>query len=115
MTEAQEQATVIQYCDLRRILVFAIPNGGFRNTAEAAKLKWQGVRPGVPDLFIPVQRGGYGGLFIEMKRADGKPSDITKEQMEWLEQLNDNGYMATVCFGFEDAIRTIDGYLKHFF
>ena len=44
MSEALEQKAVIEYCDLKRIPVFHIPNGGYRNKAEAAHLKAQGVR-----------------------------------------------------------------------
>ena len=49
--------------------MFHIPNGGSRNKLEASNLKKQGVKAGVPDLFLPVGRGSYHGLFIELKSA----------------------------------------------
>ena len=50
MSEAQEQEVIIQWADLHGLPLFHIPNGGKRNAAEAAHLKRQGVRAGVPDL-----------------------------------------------------------------
>lgn len=107
--EAEEQAAVIQYCDLRHIPVFHIPNGGSRNKAEAARLKGQGVRPGVPDLFVPVPKGGYAGLFIEMKTVNGR---VSEAQKRWLRLLKQNGYCTRVCWRFEEAKNTIDRYIR---
>ena len=80
MSEASEQRAVVEYCDFKKIPVFHIPNGGYRNKAEAAHLKAQGVRPGVPDLCVPVARHGYHGLYIEMKRRRtagvGVPAEV---------------------------------------
>jgi hypothetical protein len=58
---------------------FAIPNGGERNPAVAARLKAEGVKSGVSDIFIPVPRGYLHGLFIEMKKPGGKESQNQKE------------------------------------
>ena len=57
MSEADEQRAVVEWCAWRRIPVFHIPGGGSRHPAEAARLKAQGVKAGVPDLCIPVARG----------------------------------------------------------
>lgn len=84
-------------------------NGGLRGKAEAARLKAEGVKAGVPDLCIPIARGGYHGLFVEMKFGRNKPTD---EQMKWLSTLERNGYMATVCWGAEEAIAVIEQYAK---
>ena len=88
--------------------VFHIPNGGSRNKAEAANLKRQGVRAGVPDLCIPVANGGYHGLYIEMKAGKNKPTD---NQVRWLELLRRNGYAAFVCYGADSAIECIRRYM----
>ena len=107
--EAIEQCKVIQYCELRHIPIFHIPNGGSRNKIEAANLKKQGVRAGVPDLFIPVPRWSYHGMFIEMKAGKNK---TTLNQKKWLKLLAENGYIAHVCYGFDDARALIDWYFN---
>lgn len=89
-------------------LLHHIPNGGSRNKAEAANLRRQGVKPGVPDLFLPVPVGGEHGLYIEMKFGSNKP---TKEQREWLKQLNFNGFRTRVCYSADEAIREIRDYM----
>lgn len=106
-TEAEEQSAVISYCAFRHIPVFHIPNGGSRNVAEARHLKAQGVKPGVPDLFIPVPGSRYAGLFVEMKAQKGRVSEYQKA---WLNLLNRNGYRAVVCYGFDEARKILDDY-----
>lgn len=107
--ESIEQAKVIQYCNLRKILVFHIPNGGSRNKIEAINLKRQGVSPGVPDLCFPIPNKKYHGLFIEMKYGKNKP---TENQNRWLEYLNGAGYLALVCYGANEAVDAINDYLN---
>ena len=108
MSEADEQTAVVEWCALKGVPCFHIPNGGSRNKAEAANLKRQGVKAGVPDLCIPVPNGFRHGLFIEMKSGKGKP---TEKQVEWLNLLRSNGYSAWVCYGAESAIECISEYL----
>ena len=72
------------------------------------RLKMEGVRAGVPDLFLPVATGGKHGLFIEMKRTKG--GTISPEQKDWLAHLNEQGYRAEVCKGFEAAKAVIQDY-----
>lgn len=76
--------------------VFAIPNGGKRNKIAAIKLKAEGVRAGVPDLFIPSLR-----LFVEMKKPEG--GRVSPAQKEWLSYLSECGYSVGVANGFEEA------------
>lgn len=57
MGEAREQQAVVEWCAWKRIPIFHIPNGGRRDKREAASLKRQGVKPGVPDLFVPTRSG----------------------------------------------------------
>ena len=72
-SEATEQERVINWAtfyakDFPELdLLHHIPNGGSRNQLEAANLKRQGVKAGVPDLCLPVARNGKHGLYVEMK------------------------------------------------
>jgi hypothetical protein len=111
--EHQHQVALFRWAKLQCAypeldLLFAIPNGGHRNKATAGKLKAEGVKAGVPDLFLPVQRGGYAGLFIEMKAGRNKP---TLEQASWHLKLSHQGYRVSVCYGWEAARDLIVAYL----
>lgn len=119
-TEHMEQVTFVSwfganYPELASRL-FAIPNGAHLagNSASRAKqmhrLKAEGFKVGIPDLFLPVVRGGYAGLFIEMKRQKGSRTSI--EQKDWHEYLNSAGYKAVVCKGFEKAKEVVTCYLN---
>lgn len=76
-TEHQIQCTLIHWARLnaRNIpelkLLHAIPNGIKTSIGVAAKAKREGMTKGVPDLHLPVPRGGYHGLWIEMKKPGG--------------------------------------------
>lgn len=107
-SEHDEQVAVIEYCDLHRYPVYAIPNGGYRTKAEAGRFKAEGVRKGVPDLCIPVARGPYHSLYIEMKARGGKATD---EQLQWIATLRGEGMCAYICIGAESAIEIIDRYM----
>ena len=89
-------------------LAFHIPNGGKRNAAEAAHLKRQGVKAGVPDICLPVAKSGYHGLYIELKVGKNKPTEMQKR---WIGELNAQGYRAVVCYGWEEAAKEIHAYL----
>lgn len=89
-------------------LLFHIPNGGHRALSEAKRFKAQGVRAGVPDLFLPVASDGYHGLFIELKSMSGKAS---KDQLYWIDELNKEGYLAIICYGWVEAVNKIIKYL----
>lgn len=90
-------------------LLYHIPNGGKRDARTAANLKRQGVKAGVPDLHLPVARGGYHGLYIELKVGSNKP---TKLQNEWLCNLNKQHYLAIVCYGWQEAAERLISYLE---
>lgn len=90
-------------------LLYHIPNGGKRDIATAKKLKAEGVKAGVPDICLPVARGKYHGLYIELKVGKNK---TTENQDMWLEALNKNGYYTDVCYGWEEASKVITDYLK---
>ena len=78
--------------------------------ATAAALKAEGVKAGLPDLALLCRRGSKGALFIEMKKAD-RSNKPTAAQAEWIERLRQYGYQAVVCYGADEAIDVIMGYL----
>lgn len=72
-------------------------------------MRAEGLRRGVPDICLPVARGGYHGLYIELKRLHG--GRVSPEQLEWIDALNQQGYCACVCKGWEAAAAEIGKYL----
>lgn len=90
-------------------LLFHVPNGGKRNATEAARFKAMGVKAGVPDLCLPAPRGGFAGLYIEMKYGKNKPTD---NQEQWIADLKKQGYKVEVCWSGEEATRTLEAYLQ---
>lgn len=115
-TEAQEQTTLFQWAKLREWqwpelrLLHAIPNGGSRNPIEARHLKEQGVKAGIPDIFLPCARGGFHGLYIEMKRRKG--GRVSIEQKKAIIALREQGYRVEVCNGWEEARDIITEYME---
>ena len=91
-------------------LLFAIPNGGRRDYVAAAKLKAEGVVAGVPDLFFAVPRGGWHGLWIEMK--NGMAGELSQAQKEMHERLREQGYMVEVCRTFDAFVTILRDYLR---
>lgn len=88
--------------------LFAIPNGGWRNKIVAAKLKSEGVKPGVHDYMLPVPAKGYHGLFLELKNEGGRP---TKEQLDFAEFVAEQGYQVVFCKGWVQAWSVVCEYL----
>ena len=127
-TERQSQIAIVQYLRIKHpdVLFWATPNGGSRNAIEAANLKKEGVRAGVPDLFIArpvwkhelVELNGEreflslmvcAGLFIEMKSSKGICSNA---QNDIISKLRERGYRCEVCYSAYEAIKVIDEYLN---
>ena len=90
--------------------MFAIPNGGSRHKIEAANLKKQGVKAGVPDVMLPVPRHGYHGLYIEMKRRRG--GTLSRDQKTYIAFLREQGYKVEKCNGFHEAADVIEDYMS---
>lgn len=97
-------------------LLYAVPNGGRRDPATAARLRATGVKKGFPDIGLPVARGEFHGLFIELKRRaiiekTQRAGRIAVEQDMWHIKLRAQGYCVSVCYGWEHACKTIEIYL----
>ena len=84
-------------------------NGEKRSKRVAAGLKHSGVKKGYPDLVTDIALNGYHGLRIELKVESG--GVVSPEQNERLKMLNSEGYLAVVCKGFDEAIKTITDYM----
>lgn len=117
VSEAKHQAAVFKWALQPSIrekwpelaLLHHIPNGGSRDPVEGRHLKEQGVKSGVPDLCLPVARGKYHGLYIEMKTESGRTSP---EQEWWGARLLLQGYRWEVCRGWTVAVKVLEWYLN---
>lgn len=112
-SESDEQKALIRWWKLQfpqwDILLFHIPNGGLRNLKTAVRLKSEGVKPGVADLFLAIPSGGYHGMFLEMKRQFGnKPTELQKQFQAAVEA---KGYAFVVGYGWLEAKEKIMEYL----
>lgn len=87
------------------VRIFAIPNGEKRSISVAKRLKKEGVKKGVPDLYIPAWH-----CWVEMKRVKG--SVTSKEQKDWHTYLRNIGDHVILAKGATDASRQILDYLK---
>lgn len=115
---AQAALHLKQYPMLR--WMHAIPNGGYRNDREAAKLVATGTRAGVFDIFLPHatfddNQDGYFGLYIEMKRPDRvgtKNGGLTDEQIKFMTYAVVAGYKCVVAYSWQQAWDEIVNYLN---
>lgn len=113
--ECQEQEALFewaelakrQYPELERMSHY--PIGGKRDKAVAAALKRQGAKADLPDVFLPAMRGGYGGLYVELKRTKG--GTLRDGQKAAIADLRAAGYRVDVCKGWEPAKDAIIDYL----
>ena len=117
-SERGEQVAVIHWwrnaCGTYGLPLFAllsIPNGGHLagGAISANRLKAEGMRPGVLDLFLAVPKNGYGGFWIEMKYGKNK---MSVEQVSFADFVNASGYVAKTFWSAEGAIEAIKCYLS---
>jgi hypothetical protein len=90
---------------------FHVPNEGLRSASYADKMKRCGLKSGVSDFIIMKPINEYHGAVIELKREDGLPSNVSKEQNHFLENCYNSGYYAAVTFGVEEFKRSVCDYL----
>lgn len=89
----------------RGVLIYAIPNGGYRALSTAKALRAEGVVKGVPDLHVPAWR-----LWIEMKRVKG--GRLSPEQKAMIEHLESVGHTVIVGMGAKDASQKVLDFVK---
>ena len=113
--EAIEQAKVIAWARANENnypylwMLHSSLNGVKMTKAQAGRAIAQGMLSGVPDLFLPVPKNGYHGLFIEMKYGSNK---VTENQEKFLQNAANVGYAVSVCYSANEAIKRIEDYYK---
>ena len=102
-TEHEEQVEFVTWFKYfyPEYLIMSIPNGSNKSRSAAAKFNAEGLLAGAPDLFVPVARGGYHGLFIEMKRLYG--GVVSERQKAAIAELRKAGYCCLICPGADTA------------
>lgn len=104
-----------KYPDLKWL--FAVPNGAWRNKIVATRLMAEGVKAGVPDIWLPVRRGQWSGLIIELKKLPKKSThkrpQASDKQGEWIDFLRTQSYGAIVCVGWLEARQNLIEYLEY--
>ena len=97
------------YYGLPLVALLSVPNAGMgRNAIQGARLKAEGVRAGVSDLFLAVPRHGKAGAWIEVKAIGGRESDV---QAEFQTEMRRLGYRAVTVYGADEAIRFLKDYI----
>lgn len=82
-------------------------NGVKLSGTQAKIAKGQGMLSGVPDLFLPVPKNGFHGLFIEMKSDKGR---VTENQHWFLTNAESLSYKTVICYSAKEAISAIQAY-----
>jgi hypothetical protein len=104
--EHKLQVAICRYLDLaEKFPFFAIPNGSLRNKLVAVKLKMEGVKSGVSDLFLMISNENWNGIFMEVKTAKGVQSP---NQKAFQKQAIENGYYYAVVKSVDDCIELLN-------
>lgn len=113
--EAAEQRAVFRWKKQMIIqmpqlaLLFVIESGIKAPAPYKYTLKYKGIEPGVPDMFLAYPVSRYHGLFIELKRRKG--GRISGDQRDWEERLVKAGYAHVFAYGSDQAISAIITYV----
>ncbi len=107
----QEQIALAAWLVRRGVRFAHPPNEGRRSRRQGALLKSMGMSPGLPDVLIFDAPPGYpdaAGVAIELKRVNGRPSQVSPAQREWLEALELRGWKTHVAYGCDDAVAWLE-------
>lgn len=117
-----------EYCpdDLRKhahllVHMFAIPSGGARDVVTAGRLKAEGVKPGVPDVCLPVKNGMtisptplWHCLWLEFKRVERRGAaggGLSSAQIDMKKFLESQGHCVVPTYGYLHGIEIVRWYL----
>jgi hypothetical protein len=102
-------------------LLHAIPNAGLRGKRTRSKLLAEGLKAGVWDLFLPVPRAGFAGLYLETKIHERRPTSdggsrmvkthLTPEQRAFGDRVREQGFCTRVYRSLEEFEQIITDYL----
>jgi len=121
MTEDDHQEKIFEWANAHLEeypeleLIYANMNGVRRSKRYTAKLKRRGMKSGIPDMFLPISRHGFHGLYIELKRPKTKSHAkgvLSPTQKKWVKNLNNHGYAAKICYGWDDTVQLLKYYLE---
>lgn len=104
---ARDEILVMKYPALK--LLSSSLNGVKLTRAQAGKAKAAGMLKGESDVRLPVPRGGYVGLIIEMKYGN---NTATPEQLEYGRAMEDEGHRFEICYSAQEAQAVILSYLE---
>jgi hypothetical protein len=113
LNESEQQIAFFNWCrvmsgnDPRLDTIFAVPNGGYRSKATAGRMKSEGLKAGVWDIFIPIQMGQHCGMWIEIKVGKNR---LTPGQFAFRNTVGD-AYKWKVCYSWHEAVEATCDYL----
>lgn len=113
-TEHQHQVALFAWAGVMQAkrpllaLLYAIPNAARRSVRNGAEMKREGLRPGMPDICLPVGIGKWSALYLELKAPNGRLSDRQRERLRLLYVA---GNAAWVAIGWEMAAELIEKYM----
>ena len=94
--------------------VIKIHNEGLRSVATNVFLLKLGLRKGASDLFFAIPNKKYAGLFMELKKEKWKMTKSQaahiNNQLEFISQMNANGYLAKMVIGADEGIALLNEY-----
>lgn len=98
LSEHEEQVNFVSWFEAAFPLVriFAVPNAARRSFALAKIMTQEGLKSGVPDLYVPEFK-----IWIEMKRSRG--GVLSDQQKDWIAYLEKIGDCVIIGRGFIDA------------
>jgi hypothetical protein len=111
ISEEKLQTEIVKYIGYQypKARYCASLGGIYTGPRQAMKAKRTGYSRGFPDLQITEAKGGYYGLFIEIKTHKGRATEVQKQ---WIQDLQDRGYKATIGKGLPECLQIIDDYMN---
>ncbi|AWU42792.1 VRR-NUC domain-containing protein [Blattabacterium punctulatus] len=104
-------SSVCDYLDYEypNIFYFHPHNEARRTPYERFLIKVMRLRPGLPDILVPIPKKGRTGMALELKI---KPNKLTENQIHIIDIFNSYNWKVNVCYDFDEAKIYIDQYLK---